>query len=71
MGDIILRREIEDEFRRLLTSTMPSVPSDVFIKDLYETVLVLSKALNDIIARLDRIERKIDEIKRKLVESKV
>ena len=62
-----MRRDIEEEFRRLLSTTMPNVPSDVFIKDLYEAVLMLSRALNEINMRLDRIERKIDELSRRLL----
>ena len=62
-----MRRNIEEEFRRLLSTTMPSVPSDVFIKDLYEAILMLSRVLNEINMRLDRIERKIDELSRRLL----
>ena len=67
----ILRREWEEEFRRLLSTTMPSMPSTILLKDLYETILMLSRVLNEITMRLDRIERKIDEIDRKLRELKV
>ena len=62
-----MRRNIEEEFRRLLSTTIPSVPSDVFIKDLYEAILMLSRVLNEINMRLDRIERKIDELSRRLL----